>query len=235
MFSRRNLYWLAFSVLWLGVATAILSNAVPASFSRALANVLVHEGGYSNDAHDPGGVTLNGIIQTEYDHYRESKALPLRPLTRAMLGNPEWIGERDEIYLVDYWRALGVGGDLLMAGLDYAVFDYGVNSGTGRSGLVLRRVLGLPPGKIIDASVVAKVRAGDIHTIIDRYVDEREAFLMSLRTCQYFCTGWLKRTASVRHIAHAMAGRSSIFGGAPMSPAFGPGKAFEDALEDGVR
>jgi lysozyme family protein len=36
----------------------------------------VQEGGYSNDAHDPGGMTMMGIIQQEYDLKRQQWGLP---------------------------------------------------------------------------------------------------------------------------------------------------------------
>jgi hypothetical protein len=36
-------------------------------FEKCLPDTLVQEGGNSNDAHDPGGMTMMGIIQREYD------------------------------------------------------------------------------------------------------------------------------------------------------------------------
>ncbi|MBZ9653563.1 glycosyl hydrolase 108 family protein [Phyllobacterium lublinensis] len=39
-----------------------------AKFSSALANVLVHEGGYSNHPKDPGGATMWGVTQRVYDN-----------------------------------------------------------------------------------------------------------------------------------------------------------------------
>lgn len=192
--------------------------------------VLAHEGGYSNDAHDPGGVTLNGIIQKEYNRYRVLKGRPQRPLTRAMLGTPDWIVERNDIYLNEYWRSLGIRGDDLPRGLDYVVFSAGVNSGIGWSGKTLRRVLGVPADewKITD-EMVRRIKAQDANRLINQFVDRREAFLRSLRTCQYFCKGWLARTASERANGHIMAGMPrGAFPLEHLSPAFGPGKAFED-------
>ena len=45
------------------------------------------------------------------------------------------------IYRSKYWNATRC--DDLPAGVDYAVFDYAVNSGVGRAGKVLRRLVGL--------------------------------------------------------------------------------------------
>jgi lysozyme family protein len=44
--------------------------------------------------------------------------------------------EAKEIYRTTYWDALRC--DELPAGVDYPVFEYGVNSGIGSSGRVLR-------------------------------------------------------------------------------------------------
>jgi hypothetical protein len=54
---------------------------------------------------------------------------------------PKWFAEK--VYDAKYWDALNC--DLLPAGLDYAVCDYGVNSGIGRAGKVLRRLLDMGP------------------------------------------------------------------------------------------
>src|SRR3990167_6616008 len=89
------------STLTLGSLT-VPAFAVPENYPRALANVLIHEGGYSNHPSDPGGVTLHGVIQVRYNQYRRERGLPLKHLTRAMARDPEWIRERDEIYKVYY-------------------------------------------------------------------------------------------------------------------------------------
>lgn len=67
-------------------------------FTKCMPVILRYEGGYSNHPRDPGGVTLEGIIQRVYDGYRDRKGLPHRALTAAMQRTPEWIAERNEIY-----------------------------------------------------------------------------------------------------------------------------------------
>ena len=52
------------------------------------------------------------------------------------------LDEAKAIYRAKYWNAQRC--DELPPGVDYSIFDYGVNSGIGRSGKVLRRVVGLP-------------------------------------------------------------------------------------------
>jgi lysozyme family protein len=45
------------------------------NFERALAAVLVHEGGYVNHPKDPGGATNKGVTQRVYDDYRLGRGL----------------------------------------------------------------------------------------------------------------------------------------------------------------
>jgi lysozyme family protein len=95
--------------------------------------------------------------------------------------------------------------DELPAGVDYAAFDYGVNSGIGRSGRVLRRVLGLSDetGAVTDA-VIAAARRRSASAVIDAICDERLAFLQGLRTWSTFGNGWGRRVREVRAAALAM-------------------------------
>lgn len=154
------------------------------------------EGGYSNDAHDPGGITLNGVIQTRYNEYRKSKGLPQKALTKGMLGTPDWEKERDEIYQVYYARPVAY--TSLPAGVDYTVYDYGVNSGPGRAGKVLRKVVGLSTAtSSVTQEVVDAVKKRDPNAVIEAVNSERKNFLQGLSTCPYFCKGWLPRVARV--------------------------------------
>ena len=105
------------------------------TYDEALRRLLVHEGGYSNHPSDPGGPTNFGITLADYRKYVEPDATAddVRDMS---------VDEAKAIYRKRYWDAQRC--DELPCGVDYSVFDYGVNSGIGRSGKVLRRVVGLP-------------------------------------------------------------------------------------------
>jgi lysozyme family protein len=150
------------------------------NFEKCLGFVLRSEGGYSNDAHDPGGATMNGIIQREYDAYLKSHGLSHQPVRYIHTA------ERDEIYKTEYWDALKC--DQLSSGLDYCAFDAGVNSGISRG----KRWLDQSRGSI------------------DTFCDIRLAFLRSLSTWRYFGGGWGARVEFVRRNAKAMAGGKPI-------------------------
>ncbi|MFZ5690684.1 MAG: glycoside hydrolase family 108 protein [Pseudomonadota bacterium] len=183
------------------------------NYDASLARVLKHEGGYSNHPSDPGGPTNFGI--TIHDYRRYIKANGTAADVRAM--------KRDDaakIYRERYWHALRC--DELPAGLDYAVFDYGVNSGIARAAKVMQRLLGLGNGTAMTDAAIAAVRSADVSELIARLCDERLAFLKNLRTWPVFGNGWERRVAEVRRDALAMAKGAAV---APSSSASANGKA----------
>ena len=112
--------------------------------------------------------------------------------------------------------------DELPAGLDYAVFDYGVNSGTGRAAKVMQRLLGIGSGTTMTDAVIAGALKAGPSILIGRLCDERLAFLKSLRTWPVFGTGWSRRVAEVRRDALAMANGAVV---APSASTAASGKA----------
>ena len=91
-------------------------------------------------------------------------------------------------------------GDELPAGVDYCVFDYAVNSGTGRAPKVLQRLLGIGvTGRMDDATRRARAREAR-----SRDADRRRsatsacAFCKSLKTWPVFGKGWSRRVAEVK-------------------------------------
>jgi lysozyme family protein len=169
------------------------------SYDEALSRLLVHEGGYSNHPSDPGGPTNFGITLADARAWwkRDATAADVRAMPRAVAR---------EIYRTKYWAALR--GNDLPAGVDYAVFDYGVNSGIGRPGKVLRRLVGLSDAtSAIDDDVLAAVWRRPPRRLIEAICDERLAFLQGLSTWGVFGNGWGRRVREVRAAALEMAER----------------------------
>jgi lysozyme family protein len=167
------------------------------TYDEALRRLLIHEGGYSNHPSDPGGATNFGI--TIYDYRRYVNAGASAADVKAMK-----VEDAKSIYRAKYWNAMRC--DELPAGLDYAVFDYGVNSGIGRSGKVLRRLLKLSDASsMVSDEVIAAVRRTDAASLVAALCEERLAFLQSLKTWPVFGKGWGRRVAEVRTAALAMA------------------------------
>jgi uncharacterized protein (TIGR02594 family) len=169
------------------------------SYDDALARVLVHEGGNDDDQRDPGGRTSRGILQSECDLWRK---------THPGLPVDVWQAPQKEIeaiYRQKYWDALRC--DELPAGVDYAVFDYGVNSGIGRAAKVLQRLIGVDVDGEIGPNTIAAAKRTKASQLIDGICDERLAFLQGLRTWPTFGKGWGRRVQEVRTSALAMAAK----------------------------
>jgi lysozyme family protein len=185
------------------------------SYDAALARLLVHEGGYTNDAADPGGPTNFGITIFDYRKY-------VKPDATAADVKGMKLDEAKNIYRSKYWAAQRC--DELPAGVDYAVFDYGVNSGIGRSGKVLRRCLQLADNtSVVNDAVLAAARAADAKALIAAICNERLRFLQRLRTWSVFGKGWGARVAEVKAYALQLAAGATAAMPAPSSSAGGKG------------
>jgi lysozyme family protein len=125
-------------------------------FQICLRETLFWEGGYSNHPKDPGGPTMCGILQPEYDSWRGANNLPSRPVRQS----DEF--ERDRIYFEQYWQPIR--GDDLPKGLDLELFDFGVLSGPGTAIRTLQKTVGVKPDGHIGLRTLAAVRAynGDL-------------------------------------------------------------------------
>lgn len=168
------------------------------NYDRALTLVLKHEGGYVNHPADPGGATNKGITQAVYNDYRRRKGRmtqSVRSITDA---------EVADIYRRQYAEAVRF--DDLPGGVDYAVFDYAVNSGVSRASKELQRVVGADvDGHIGERTLAACLRLTP-GTIINGLCDRRMKFLRGLKTWRTFGKGWSRRVAGVRAEAKLMAG-----------------------------
>jgi lysozyme family protein len=183
------------------------------TYDDALRRLLAHEGGYTNHPSDPGGPTNFGITIIDYRKYVKSGATAAD--VKAMRLN-----EAKAIYRAKYWNALRC--DALPAGVDYAVFDYGVNSGIGRASRVLQRVVGVADDGKVGPKTLAAIGARDPKAIVTAICDERLAFLKRLRTWPVFGKGWGRRVAEVKAAALAAASKAATAPAA--APSSSPGK-----------
>ena len=168
---------------------------VASTYDDALHRLLQHEGGYTNHPSDPGGPTNFGITIHDYRRY-------LKPDATAAAVKAMRLDEARAIYRAKYWDALAC--NALPAGVDYAVFDYGVNSGIGRAARVLQRLAGVGDDGHVGPATLAAVRARDARSLTAAICDERLAFLQRLKTWPVFGKGWGRRVAEVRAAALAM-------------------------------
>lgn len=156
------------------------------------------EGGWSDNPKDRGGKTNWGITQATLSAYlgRPATAAEIRALTHE---------RAKTIYAANYWDT--VGGDVLPAGVDLCVYDFGVNSGPSRAVKSLQAALGVKAdGWVGEKTVEALGRANPV-TLINALCDRRMAFLKGLGAEQWaeFGKGWSNRVLDVRKQAIRMA------------------------------
>ena len=142
---------------------------------KALELMFGHEGGYVNSPNDRGGPTKYGITHTTLARHRG-----VRSVTPAQV-KALTLAEAEDIYRKSYWGQSG--GDILPVGLDYAAFDFGVNSGPARAVKVLQRLVGAKVDGIPGPNTLAAVRAypGGVRRLIVDYCDARMDYLRSIR------------------------------------------------------
>jgi lysozyme family protein len=176
----------------------------PSRFDTCLQAVLQHEGGFVDDPVDRGGRTNQGITQGTYDSYRSDRGLntaDVKDITQ---------GEVKDIYFARYWTPLRCA--QMPVGLDRALFDAGVNSGTRRAGKWLQVALGLSAADI-DGVIGQKtlhyvsdaVTSNDVDQVITRFMEQRRLFLQDLilrdPRQQRFARGWANRCDGVEQCA----------------------------------
>lgn len=156
-----------------------------ANFQKSLKPVLVWEGGYVNHPKDPGGPTNKGVTQRVYDAYRANSGKPKQTVAKITSV------EVEAIYKVQYWDV--VKGDQLPVGVDLAVFDYAVNSGTGRASRALQKVLGVQQDGSVGQITIEAAKNIDSLACIKLICDERLQFVKNLKTWSTFGKGWQRR------------------------------------------
>lgn len=176
------------------------------NFTASLVQVLKYEGGWSDNAADPGGATMKGITIAVFTDYRKRHGVSAP--THDDLRN---ISDADvhAIYKQNYWDRCSC--DDLPYGLDFAVFDYAVNSGPKRAVEDLQHIL---PNVTIDGVIGKRetlpalqkyTEQHGIVTLLSNYIARRLQFLRGLSTWATFGGGWTNRVASVGNLAAAMA------------------------------
>lgn len=160
------------------------------NFATSLKLTLAYEGGWVNNPRDPGGATYRGVTQAVYDQFRDqvdAQRQSVRLISET---------ELNALYFVRYWQR--VAGDRLPLGLDYAVFDFAVNSGVGRAARTLQQLLGMA---VIDGDIGPQtLQAVALHganygttALADGLCNARMTFLRSLPTFGDFGAGWQRR------------------------------------------
>jgi lysozyme family protein len=146
------------------------------TFDAAVGFVLSHEGGYSNDAHDPGGETRYGISKRAYP----DEDIAGLTVERARA-----------IYRADYWDRCKC--DALPGPVALLVFDSAVNQGATTAIQMLQRAVGVVADGIIGPVTLAAVSAQNGRELVVHVAAERGYRYGRTGTFQRFGRGWMRR------------------------------------------
>ena len=171
------------------------------NFDQCLEWLLAHEGGFVNDPRDSGGITNKGITARVYGDWLSETMDVDAPINEdTMRQIPD--SHVEQIYRELYWNR--VQGDRLPAGLDWAVFDWAVNSGPGRSARAIQKIIQVKPDGSIGPKTLAAIAEHDAAVLIDDLYHRRQAFYERLKTFEHFGAGWTRRNDETREQAHSL-------------------------------
>ena len=165
-------------------------------FEDCLARILKHEGGYVNDPLDSGGRTNLGVTQRVWEEFVG------HPVTETDMKalTPEKVGS---MYKLKYWNPSYC--EVLPKGLDYVVFDFAVNAGTGRSVKTLQQAIGCVADGVIGPKTMAAINDANPKDLITKFSDARADFYQGIVTRKpdqaRFIKGWLNRVEESRKLA----------------------------------
>jgi lysozyme family protein len=150
------------------------------NFDECLKMLLHHEGGYVNHPKDPGGETNLGVTKRVYEKWGGTK--DMKDLT---------VEDVAPIYKKEYWDRCKC--DDLESGVDWAVFDWAVNSGTGRSAKAIQKICGATQDGAIGPKTLALIGTQNTQYVVEEFGKIRQDFYESLKTFDTFGKGWTRR------------------------------------------
>lgn len=169
------------------------------NWDKAFSEVIRSEGGYVNDPHDRGGETNLGVTKAAWADYmgRPIADGEMKSLTTVMV---------KPFYKKLYWDRCKC--DSLPNGIDYAVFDFGVNAGTGTSAKLLQRIVGVPDDGAIGPKTLEAVSKHDPKDLLTKFSEAKtkyyEGIVVNHPEQVRFLQGWKNRIAAVQHTSEGM-------------------------------
>lgn len=149
------------------------------NFDLAFDKLIGHEGGYVNDARDPGGETKFGISKRSY---------PTEDIAGMTLMHAR------EIYRRDFWDAIRA--DEMPDAVRFDLFDAAVNSGVRQSIRWLQRSANVIDDGVIGPKTLLAVRIADPQRLSRRFNGHRLQYMASLGTWSTYGRGWARRIAA---------------------------------------
>lgn len=158
------------------------------NFEKAIEVVLAHEGGYVNNAADPGGETKYGISKRSYPN------VDIKNLT---------IAQAKQIYFDDFWKPYRYE-EILNDDMATKLFDTSVNTGTKRGVRFVQQSLNqmgktLTVDGLFGPGTLAAINSVDNSVLLNVYRGVQAEYYKGLVAADpkkaVFLRGWLIRAA----------------------------------------
>jgi lysozyme family protein len=168
------------------------------NFEQSLKMLLHHEGGYVWHPEDPGGETNLGVTRAVYEQWVGRQVMDGEMKTLK-------VADVAPIYKTNYWDKLKGDDPMMPSGVDFAAFDWGVNSGTGRPAKVIQKYIGAKQDGAIGPRSLALVAENNPSDMIQYLYEQRQKFYERLKTFDTFGKGWTRRNQETLKAAMEMA------------------------------
>jgi lysozyme family protein len=167
------------------------------NFQKSLDLLLGEEKGFQDDPRDLGnqlpdgrqGCTNLGVTQAAWEEYLGHH------VSRADMQALS-IDKVSPFYKIKYWNPCYA--DVLPSGLDYCLFDFAVNHGTGGAVKILQQAIGCVPDGVIGPRTIQTIQQKDAAETIKKFTMAKEEYYKSLKTFSVFGNGWIARSEKVR-------------------------------------
>ena len=153
------------------------------NFDQAFDALLIHEGGYSDHAADPGGKTRYGVTEAvarKAGYTGDMRELPLDFAKR--------------VYFDQYWTPAGC--EEWPEAIRFDVFDVAVNSGVGTAVKMVQRAAYAEADGAIGPKTRLAVAAINPLILVARINGARLKYMTDLPTWETFGKGWARRIAA---------------------------------------
>ena len=171
------------------------------NFDKCMEMLLQHEGGFvdGNKIGDPGGLTNMGVTKKTWDDFYgdDIDEQRMRNIT---------VEDIKPIYRTNYWDRCRC--QDLPSGVDWAVFDWAVNSGPGRAAKALQKAVGAFEDGVVGPQTLMAVNASQPSEIVNRMAVYRDCYYRSLGHFDKFGKGWLRRNDETRQQSLSLAARA---------------------------
>lgn len=166
------------------------------SFELAIPTILRHEGGYVNNAADPGGATNYGVslrwlkgqgLAGDIDHDGDVDINDIKAMT---------VTEATAIYRQFWWDKY-LYGNIVAQMVATKVFDMSVNLGPPRAHKMVQQIIGVNQDGILGPKSFQEINAASNLSLLTRLQEIQATFYRSLVASnparQQFLAGWLNR------------------------------------------